>query len=390
MNKRTLSFALILLFLASNVDAKKILFYEIGTPDTYKIDRGYSAMAERLRNKGYELASMSRGQLSKETLESYDMLVIVPSKSLTVDEISAILWFVTTRGKAVFIIGDQPVHANQLMIPFGMTMDDGNLIDSTNSIPGKSNQNFLVNRFVSSDTTRILQQGVKQVGFYGGHGLLVSGSAGPVVTGDGDTYSDTLSFASGSYPPIAASALFGRGLVFGLGDADMLSNDNVNSYDNMKFAENVVDWLSITIPEPEGNVTYEQIQVLIGELKLEKLRLETEVKTLQSQIELLKSENENLLSQLSSAQTELEEIKSGKIGPFDRQQWAIVLFGVCVIFAALIFSRKKSAKVAAPAAGGEDVLGELGYEFEEEPKDKKKGGSDEIDAAVLDKELGEL
>jgi hypothetical protein len=218
--------------------------------------------------------------------------------------------------------------------------------------------------------------------------MFLSGSAECIATGDSDTYSETQSFQTGSYPCIAAATLFGRGLVFGLTDADMLTDQRINSYDNKKFAQNIVDWLSITVPPQEGNFTYEECQVMIGQLKLEKLRIEQEKDNTQNNLERLEREKAAVETKLSKVSAELDEIKKGKIGPFTRNQWAIIVAGLLFLMAAFVISKRgKPSKKKKD----EDILGELGYEFEEEkPKEEGVKPPEEIDTAELDKELGEL
>ena len=376
-----------LVLLASPAQAnKKVIFYEINTPQNYVQKGGFSGFTNRLREDGYEIASISKGSLTRESLSSYDILIITPSTQLKIDEISSILWFVTTKGGGVLILGSTAATANQLMIPFGMTMDDGILVDSTDTIANMDSTNFIIRRFSDSETTRIIRAGVAQVGFYRGSGMFLSGSAECIATGDSDTYSETQSFQTGSFPCIASATLFGRGLVFGLTDADVLTNQYFGSYDNKKFAKNIIDWLSITVPPQEGNFTYEECQVMIGQLKLEKLRIEQEKENTQSTLDRLQKDKAATDSKLVTVSAELEEIKRGKIGPFTRNQWAIIIAGVLFLVAAVVLSKRGKA----PKKKEEDILGELGYEFEYDKSKKPQGAGEEIDIAALDKELGEL
>jgi len=389
MNKRIITLAVVMLLIAGEATAnKKIVFYEIGTPKQYTIRTGLSQFAGILTSRGYEIASITRGELRADTLDPYDILIIYPAKTLTIEEISAILGFVTTKGKGLMIIGGKPSHTNQLMIPFGMTMDEGTLIDSTDSMPNRSNTDFIVDKFGTSDQIRVIRQGVTKIGFYTGHGLFISGKVNVVARGDYDTYSDTLSFPSGSQPTICASTLFGAGLVVGLSDPDMLTNKYIGQYNNARFAENLVDWLGLAPPPMHGNLTFEEIQILMEELKLEKLRLQYERDELFKQKTALEKQNAELTARVFQMSDELNELKKGKIGPFTRNNWAMMIPGVCILVASLVVSkRKKKPKVQA-----EDVLGELGYEFDEEPKKKEGSGEAEEELSVddLDEDVGEL
>lgn len=381
---------LVLVLLSPQVLAiKKVIFYEIGTPGAYSKDGGYSVLSKQIRDEGYEISSISKGSLTRESLQTYDILVITPSNQLKIEEISSILWFITTKGGGVLIIGSSPASANQLMIPFGMTMDDGVLVDSTDTIPSMDATNFVIDRFGETETTRIIRKGVTKLGYYRGNGMFLSGNAECIAMGDSDTYSDTQSFQTGSTPCITAATLFGRGLVFGISDADMITDTNINNYDNKQFAQNIIDWLSITVPPQEGNFTYEECQVMIGQLKLEKLRIEQERDGVVEEKSRLERDKSSLESQVFALSAELDELKNGKIGPFNRTQWAIVGAGLFFLIAALIFAKRGGG----PKKKEDDILGELGYEFEEEAEQKLAGEADiegEIDTEALDKELGEL
>ncbi len=387
--KKNLMILLVIVLLSSSVQSvKKIIFYEINTPGTYTKDGGLSEFARKIRAEGYEIASISKGGLSRESLSTYDLLIIRPSAQLKIEELSAILWFVATKGGGVLILGGEPSDSNQLMIPFGMTMDDGVLVDATDTIPEMDSKNFVIDRFTESETTRIIRKGISKLGFYNGHGMFISGNAECIVSGDSDTYSDTQSFQTGSYPCVAAATLFSKGLVFGLSDSDMLIDSNIKLHDNMVFAQNIIDWLSITVPDVRGNFSYEECQVMIGQLKLEKLRMENDRGGLESQIENLEREKTVLSSNLYDVSSQLAEILRGKIGPFTRNQWAIVLAGFFILGAALVVARRGGG-IHAEKKREDDILGELGYEFEEEDK---PGGedSDEIDTDELDKELADI
>ncbi|MFH0860093.1 MAG: hypothetical protein V1921_02735 [Candidatus Altiarchaeota archaeon] len=374
------------IILSSSSSAARILFYEVSTPETYKISSGLSKFAARLSDKGYEMASMTRGELSEDRLAEYDILIIHPGKPLKTEELSAVLWFVLTKGGGVFILGGEPANANQIMSPFGMIMDDGILIDSTDTIPEEQIQNFIVDRFNLVPTSRVTIQGVSQLGFYKGHGLKLSGNSYAIATGDQDTYSDTLSFTSGSMPPIAGAAIFGNGLVFTLSDIDMLTDKYIDKYDNLQFGLNIVDWLSITVIPTTENVSNPEVEILIGELKLEKLRLEQQIDQFKAQIKVLEGENMLLTQEVASVNEELETIQKGKIGPFTRSNWAVIILGVCIFGGAIVASKRWKKK----GDEGEELLGELGYEFEE--PEKKEGAAEEpaLEEEELDKELGEL
>ncbi|MCX6695168.1 MAG: hypothetical protein NTU61_02580 [Candidatus Altiarchaeota archaeon] len=373
MNTRpALTLAVAILLLTTAAEAKRVLFYEVGTGGDYTIESGYSDFAKELKNKGYDVASITKGELTKESLENYDMLIIPNmGKTLSTAEVSAIIEFVLQKGRAIYLAGAGP-SANQITIPFGVTIDEGVLIDPTDQIPALNDRNsFTIDRFGEYPGMSTIRQGVTKIGFYQGSGIKVSGSARIIAQGNSDTYSDTGSFASGSYPPVAAAAIFGNGLVFMTSDADFLTNKYIGDYNNKRFGLNIIDWLSISESAQPGNSTQE-LQYIIAEKKLEIARLESQVKQLGDEKNSLLQQNSMLSRQLADTQQQVLDIQSGMIGPLSKTNWAIVALGVCVLFAAIIISKKKQVTPIATTAPvkDEDILNELGYELDKADKGK--------------------
>ncbi|VVB51009.1 Uncharacterised protein [uncultured archaeon] len=389
MNRRHITFAcVILLLLIPAASAKRILFYEISSGNDYRIEGGYSKLLEELRTRGHDVASMTKGEITKEALTNYDLLIIPDlNRPLKSAEISSIIWFVLQQGKGLFIIGGEPTSVNMLTIPFGATIDDGRLVDTTNPITGDADRtHFVISRFNELPTMRVLRQGITKVGFYGGYGLRPAADAKIVSTGDTDTYSETGSFASGSQPPISAATIFGKGLVFIHTDAAFLSDQHINDFDNKRYGLNIIEWLAISSETlPQGNSTQE-LQIIIGEYKLENARLLQQVTQCTEEKTSIFNINAQITSELLDAKTQVEELQHGRIGPFTPTNWAIIGLGVLIFISALMVSRKR-AKVQK----AEDVLGELGYEMDDK---KGKGGGQGIvggdlsDLGLKEEDLG--
>ncbi len=377
MDKRVLT-ALVFsaLLLAGNASAERILFYEVGTASGYTIETGYSQFTDDLRSR-YEVASIEKGELTKDKLENYDVLVVQElNKQLSTSEISSIIWFVLQEGKGLLINGGGE-RANQLTIPFGVTVDSGTLIDTSDQIPALNDRNsFTVDRFEDHSTMRTLRQGVSKVGFYKGSGLILSGNTRCIVKGNSDTYSDTGSFAAGSQPCVAAASQFGGGLVFVLSDADMLSDKYLADYNNRNFGMNIVEWLSISTQNFSTENSTQELQLLIKELRLQNLRLEQEAQQLTDEKKELTARYTEASLQVSQLQQELLDIKGAMIGPFSRTDWAIILLGACILIAAIVYSKKKGGETKLK---DDDILNELGYELEGGEEEGGEGeGLDEL------------
>jgi len=344
------------------VTAKRILFYEVDTAKEYTIEVGYSQFKKELQSRGHDVASITQaGSLTKDKLESYDVLVIQDLKrQLTIEDISAILWFVMQKGSGLFINGGESSAANKLTIPFGTTMDNANLKDITNPIPDTIDGfSFIITQFPPEDEYRVLRQSVNKIGFYKGGGLFLSANSHCIATGDSDTFSDTGSFASGSKPCVASAALFGNGLVFVLSDPDLLSDKYMANYDNKLFGLNIMDWLSMNRQLPAAGNTTQEISVVIASLNLENQRLNAQVDQLSKEKSFLENSIYEISTQLTDATAKIADMEGARIGPLTKTNWVVIIFGFCILGAAFLLSKKREAKQPPEA-------GELGYELGEE------------------------
>lgn len=360
---------------------KRVLFYQIGTQGSMTIESKYSDFAEELRNRGFTVASLTKGKLDKATLDGYDTLVVQNiNKNLNSEEISAILTFVLQDGKGVFING-VGTQSNQLTLPFGVSVDEGTLIDTTDPLPESDKEtHFVINRFDDEETTRTLRQGIQKLGFYDGHGLKISGGGKCIAKGDEDTYSDTGSFVVGSQPCVATATRFGNGLIFILSDVDMLSNDYIDDFDNRKFGLNIMEWLQIRITDTPPD---DELPIVLAECKLQTTRLTQENEQLEQEKASLLANANSQNARITDLQTRLEGCEGGKLGPFTPTNWAIIIAAVLILLAAVIYTRRKAA-MAKGGGAEEELEGDLGYEFE----GGEGGGDEDVDFGdVLDSDI---
>jgi len=368
-----------------------VLFYETNKiSNQYSIDSGYSKFKEALEQKGYSVSKVEI-DLSKAVLQRYnpDVLVIAGLQTpLSATEQAAVFEFVMQEGKGLFICGGTPA-ANQLSIPFGMTIDDAPLEDETDPIKDYSTGKYLTDKekfslgldnIILDPTTRSITQGVSQIGFFGGNGIALSGNARAVIVGDWDTYapkSSTGLFPKGSKPPIAASAIVGNGLVFLLSDADMLLDSNLDiakyKHDNLRLGTNIVDWLSIKIERRE-NVSLDELQLIIGGLKQENSRLNDTINQLKSEKNALINDKNVLVSKLDACNEKVKTLEAERFLGVSHLVWAIGILGFAILVAAVVYAKKVKYKGKT----------ELGYEFEEEgaegEEEKKEGEEEDLDS----------
>ncbi|RLI93213.1 MAG: hypothetical protein DRO89_00510 [Candidatus Altiarchaeales archaeon] len=355
----------------------KILFYETNKVSRdYKIETGYSKFKEALEDKGYSVSRIEI-PLSREVLRSYDpdVLVIANLNSpLDASELAAIFEFVMQDGKGLFIAGGTS-SANQITIPFGMTIDTGILEDESSPVWDSSSgaevadkTNFVIHTINRQDPSiRLLIQGVNQLAFFGGNGISISGDAKLVVTGDWDTYSPkSPTFPKGSKPPVASAALVGNGLVFLLSDADMLTNDKIDTsryrYDNLRFGINIIDWLRASKERPPKSVEIDELRIIVGQLMVDidnlnrtKIALEKTIRERDKRIDELTQENSDKDEIIRMLQSQADPVLH-----INYTTWAILLLAIAIIALVAIMSKKAKK----PEAEEEEEVG-FGYEFEE-------------------------
>ena len=293
---------------------QKVLFYE-GQAGGYSISSGYSYFANELTDGRYEIRS-TKEEITQDLLKDYDVLVIQNlGKKLSDDEITTVMyWFVGEQGKGLFISGGEPAGVNPLSLIAGIQMDSGTLVDETHLVPGaNNNQYFAIHEFYTQIMARTTISSVYKLGFYGGHGLQVFGDNSVVIAGgDDDTYHLGKIVTIGSRPSVAAAAIIGNGPVFVTSDTDILANSYVNGdaygnkYDNMRFGENIIDWLSTGVsPIEKNNVTLTIMLANQAVLNLtkENEKFEKNIKSKTDQIDALMGENLRLSSELEECDT---------------------------------------------------------------------------------------
>jgi hypothetical protein len=158
----------------------------------------------------------------------------------------------------------------------------------------------------------------------------------------------------------------------------MLGNKYIEEYNNKNLGLNIVEWLSISTENVSMENSTQELQLQIKELRLNNLRLEQQVKQLTDERNDLTAKYTRANMQVSQLQQELLDLKGGMIGPFSKSNWAIIVLGVCILMAAIFYSRKK---ITETKVKDEDILNELGYELEGSPKDggeSKTGGDEDL------------
>lgn len=221
---------------------KKVMFFEAAlAPEetTFSAEpSGYSKLLDMLREDGMRVASMSSGEINRQKIEPYDIIVLHPSPQgpLAENEISALVWFVAQKGGSLFIHGGSAEIVNPLAEIFGISMDTSTLVDTASAVDeSAAGRNFVLTRFPHKGEFGFGD--IQNISFQDGAPLILSRDAIPVVTGDDDCYSDNGTYSIGSFPPVAAIAYLGRGLVLVKSDRTMVNNATIDNHQNMAWAK---------------------------------------------------------------------------------------------------------------------------------------------------------
>ena len=228
---------------------EKVLFFEGAQAPQDTIlstePSGYSKLADALRAADMLVASMSSGTISRQKLVPYEIVVLHlnPERPLAKDEISSLVWFVAQKGGALFVHGGKANIVNPLTEIFGIGMDTGILIDTSQAADGTTpGRSFALSRFHSHSDFKFDQ--IERIGFYGGSPLILSEDAVSLVTGDDDCYSDNGLYSIGSFPPVAAMVYLGRGVLLVKSDRTALNNKNIEADQNLEWARAVFGGLA--------------------------------------------------------------------------------------------------------------------------------------------------
>ncbi len=351
------AFIVMLICADASADANRLMFFEPALAPTDTIfstePSGYSKLADVLRNNGVLVASMSSGEITRQKLLPYEVVVLHPSpeRPLWEGEISALVWFVAQKGGALFVHGGPARIVNPLIEIFGISLDNSNLIDTSSATEGSpAGRAFVLSRFPRRSDFGLDQ--IQSISFHGGPPLVLSQDAVAIMTGDDDCYSDNGLYSIGSHPPVAAVAYMGRGVVLVKSDRAMLNNANIEAYQNMDWAKAVFNWLaSVRATESERDQSLFGLRSRVTELeqmlsesaeKLKKYEADMtasyqRIRNLQEESQQLQKTNEGLRAQLNAVQADRDKL-SGTLAKYRSPDTlkAVAIGGVIVLLVILL------------------------------------------------------
>lgn len=329
----------------------KVLFFEAALSPTDMIfssePAGYAKLMELLRSEGMLIASMSAGEITREKLRPYQIVALhcSPERPLENREVSALVWFVAQEGGTLLVHGGIPRIVNPLIEIFGVTMDASNLVDLSSAMKDDaSGHRFTLTQFPKNADLQV--ENIQKIGFYGGSPLILSKDAASIVSGDEDCYSEDGLYSIGSFPPVAAVAYMGPGVVVVKSDRSMLNNQNLEQYENRQWAKSLFSKLAAardTSVERDESILglRSRIHELEGSLqtsgeKIAKYENDLTVgygkmQELQAQLEASEKDGENLHTQMNAMQSEHEKLNKALSRYKNPSVWKIAAVVVAAI-----------------------------------------------------------
>jgi thermitase len=196
---------------------KHVLFEQThGTDNVYDYNKWVTSLVE----KGYVVETSNVAPITPDTLAKYDVFIIPQAYApYTADELATIQDFVFGGGGLLVIGDDNPYIYSDLTGFAGITWTGGGMSGTTTDI-----------------TSHPVTVGVSSVYLYAPVAMMY-------ITGDAH---DLVRDPVGEI--MLAVSEVSSGKVLGFADEDSLRDYSISQEDNLRLANNMIDWLSIAIP----------------------------------------------------------------------------------------------------------------------------------------------
>ena len=223
-----------------------------------------------------------------------------------------------------------------------------------------------------------LTRGVNTLYIFTATGLHLFGNAkGVIYGGDATNTPISLVFPKGSNPPLAAYTRLGSGSIVLINDPDMFTNVNIDPTkyrnDNVKFAVNIMDWLSTPF---QDQLTDQEVDNIMKSLKTQVTDDNRTIVSLQAQTDSLNQQITTLSSEKEGLTSELAKYRSDKVMGLPWLTYSslamFVLAGAFLLTCVVVMKKGRKKPEKKEGQGGE-----LGYEFDEKTDEENAAEGDE-------------
>ncbi|MFX1312210.1 MAG: hypothetical protein ACFFHD_06320 [Promethearchaeota archaeon] len=226
-------------------------------------DAEFSEFLNLLKRMDFRIKKTENEHLKKDLLSDVDLLIIGNpiDDYFSSIEVKYIIDFVRNGG-GILLLSEygadhlQKTNLNDISGKFGILFEK-NIIKEINRTNQKSSSILSIKNFSKHNITRH----IREIVIGGACSLILSKNAKPIfrITKDNawteifnNTKEQWIKEEQGKEQIIAAYVEFGQGKVLAIGDIDIFTNDfniGINSLDNQRFLQNVINWLIEPVKE---------------------------------------------------------------------------------------------------------------------------------------------
>jgi len=243
---------------------RKTILFDLNHSEMLTLDDEFSDFLKLLQNLNIKIKKNENKDLTKKVLEDVDVLVLGNpiDDYFSNIEIKDIVNYVRVGGNLMLVSeygADflQKTNLNEIATNFGFFFEK-NLIKEQNSHNQNCSSIIHIQKFPSND----IVNGLREVIIGGACSLFLKKGAKPLLqTSINNIWSEIYNNTSEEWTKdkeqqhtIAAYSNFGQGKVIALGDIDIFCSDDnigINSLDNQKFLQNVINWLIEPVKRPD-------------------------------------------------------------------------------------------------------------------------------------------
>ncbi|MBU5537222.1 MAG: hypothetical protein QW818_02145 [Candidatus Aenigmatarchaeota archaeon] len=211
--------------------------FDLGHEPKYSIFGEYSRFASLFRDSESWISTING---SIENLVGIDILVIIsPNLTYTKDEMY-ILDQAIKKGMTLILLGEKesaPI-LNELSFNTGILFNNERVYDLTNY--WLFYRNPILGEFVENNITRNLTAELEKIVTHDACSLTVVKPANSVIYTK-ETARSSLGTEKVKLPVVAVAEV-GKGKVLAICDTDIFTNKNIELFDNLIFARNIVNW----------------------------------------------------------------------------------------------------------------------------------------------------
>ena len=242
---------------------KKTILFDVAHNEMLNIeDKEFSEFSNLLKRLEINIKKNESEHLTKEMVREVDLLVIGNpiDNFFSTLEVKIIVDYVRSGGSLLLLseYGSdylQKTNINDISGKFGIKFEK-NLIKEVN----KANQNCTSIIHIQNFLKHQLTKHIREMKIGGACSVFLSKDAKPLLQSTEEAWPEIFNSSTEKWIKegeeekqiIAAYSEFGRGKVIAIGDIDIFTSDSnigLNSFDNQKFIQNIINWLIEPVKE---------------------------------------------------------------------------------------------------------------------------------------------